>query len=270
MTTLFVSPHFDDVAWSCVAHVRASRQQGRVLVATVFGHGQTVRQQEDARAMALLGCEPLAFPFHDAPERLGVAPSFASLLLTRYEREPHDRQALVRVLRDLVARESITHVVFPLGVGGHVDHRVTHSAQDAWQAAPSISFYEDQPYAQVRGALAARLVQVGARLEAPLPLATAAEVESSAREVFAGLIDPRRDTDGLAALATAFSSPHLDPTPGTALGPLHPHRLPSDHDVTEEALRCYATEFPRWFPSDEHLRRFTSSRPVETLWARDG
>jgi len=33
--------------------------------------------------------------------------------------------------------------------------------------------------------------------------------------------------------------------------------------------RVPATELPHWFPSEEHLRRFTRSRPIETLWRRD-
>lgn len=280
VTTLFVSPHLDDVVLSCVAHVAEARRRGRVIVATAFGAGQTERRKEDARAMALLGAEQVVLPGRDAPERLAIAPGFASLLLTRYPRETDDREALLTALRPLVQAASVTELVLPLGVGGHVDHRIVHTIHDAWSPELNVRFYEDQPYARLHGALAARMNELGAQpfdetgepARLPSPTVTAAEARASALTVFAPLVaasaDPGNATAELEMLAEritldASRVPSLD-----GLGRLISHQVAATPELAEAALRCYASQLPEWFPTPDELRRFVGQSEHERTWRR--
>ena len=135
MTTLYVSPHLDDVAFSCAASILKRRD--RVIVATVFteGKGSATRRAEDRRAFT----DTVHLGFLDAPERLRIRPSFTSLVL-----EPRVDRLLVqrirRALQPLVKQAD--RVFFPLGIGGHIDHRTVFEAHP-----PGAYFYEDRPYA---------------------------------------------------------------------------------------------------------------------------
>ncbi len=62
MTTIFVSPHLDDVVLSAPGRVLARTERGeRVVVLTVFSEGDARyagRREEDRSALAILGAEP--------------------------------------------------------------------------------------------------------------------------------------------------------------------------------------------------------------------
>ena len=272
MTTLFVSPHFDDVVLSCPAHVVDAGRHGRVIVATAFGHNQDARRAEDARALALLGAEALPLPFSDAPERLGIEPGLRSLLLTRYDREAEDRAALIAALRPLLAAASVTHLVLPLGVGGHVDHRIVHGLYDAWPHAVSVSFFEDEPYARVRGAIQARLGEIGAQPAGALsPNVTPADVRASAQAVFGSLLArtrPLEDADAITTLAHRLAAPTR--SGDGRVGPLLTHDVPTVPALADAALSCYASQLADWFPSDEVRRAFVKRSVTERTWRYAG
>jgi LmbE family N-acetylglucosaminyl deacetylase len=283
VTTLFVSPHFDDVVLSCVAHVIDARRVGRVVVATAFGAGQADRKREDARALALLGAEQVVLPFADAPDRLDVAPGFASLLLTRYPGEAEDRAALVETLRGMIETEAISRIFLPLGVGGHVDHRIVHDVHDLGQTALDVWFYEDQPYARMRGALAARMAEIGAYPEedgrrVPFATVTAREARDSALGVFGPLIeassDPRQSRAEVGVLAEVVAAAGSSPPPTAPregpgrVGKLTSQLLPAVPELAERALRCYTSQLPTLFPSPAGVRAFMASRKIERSWRK--
>ena len=93
--------------------------------------------------------------------------SFESLA---FEPQADDEEWLVRAARllaDLEPRIRARQVYAPLGVGGHIDHRLTHEA--ALRAFTSgdgrnVYLYEERPEALVRGAVRVRLGLMGARL----------------------------------------------------------------------------------------------------------
>lgn len=153
MTVLYLSPHLDDAALSAgLAILSLVRAGERVVVATVFSEGReaSTRKAEDVAAISLLGAEPLHLGMLDFPERRGRPPSFRALCIERDERaEEVEVRAVTERVTELARALSPRCVHFPLGVGGHVDHRVVHEAR---QAVPREQrrFYEDLPYALSR------------------------------------------------------------------------------------------------------------------------
>jgi LmbE family N-acetylglucosaminyl deacetylase len=84
---------------------------------------------------------------------------------------------LARRLADLLPRLRPREVYVPLGVGGHVDHRICHEAALRVMqsgAGRNVFLYEERPESFVPGAVRVRLGQVGARLP---PAASAAATE---------------------------------------------------------------------------------------------
>ncbi|MBX3184630.1 MAG: PIG-L family deacetylase [Polyangiaceae bacterium] len=148
MTHLYVSPHLDDAALSCAGGMlRQARSGARVVVCSVFTRSGSARRDavrcgEDRRALEAAGIEPLYLGFMDAPARLGVKPSFEQLVL----RARLDR-ALVReverAIAEAILRVRPSQVYFPLGVGGHIDHRAVFAARPKRSGA---RFYVERPY----------------------------------------------------------------------------------------------------------------------------
>src|SRR5258708_35086179 len=73
----------------------------------------------------------------------------------------------VKLLADIGPRIRPRHLYAPLGVGGHVDHRLTYEAAlraFAGEPGRNLFFYEERPEAFVPGAARIRLGLLGARL----------------------------------------------------------------------------------------------------------
>jgi LmbE family N-acetylglucosaminyl deacetylase len=178
VTTLYLSPHLDDVVLSCSARILADGDQA--VIATVFsrGDGYEVRRAEDRLACERLDAEPLWLDLPDAPFRSGFYRSFRAICL---EEDPTDRAFLgevTRVVGEAVRRVGPQRVVAPLAVGTHIDHRLVHEAARAVEGR--VEFYEDRPYVFVRHALAMRLSELEWTAELPAP--SVAEFLQSFRE----------------------------------------------------------------------------------------
>jgi LmbE family N-acetylglucosaminyl deacetylase len=170
--SLYVSPHLDDVALSCVAKILSERARGlKILVLSLFGSRSHVSSGSArpgaAQALARLevGLSSLGLP--DAPSR---SPYYASFRSLAYGSSPEDEvwvSQAARHLTDLAIRTRARHIYAPLGVGGHIDHRLGHEAAlRAFHSEPgrNVFFYEERPEAFVPGAVHIRLGQLGARL----------------------------------------------------------------------------------------------------------
>lgn len=163
---LFVSPHLDDAVLSCPGAILDERARGaEVVVATLFtggggGAGYALRRDEDRAALAVLGARGVHLGLVDAPDRRGHAAEFRALVLDERARDPADARAAAAAVAELA--RGAARVYLPLGVGGHVDHRLAFEASFAVEG--EVRFYEDRPYARVRGAVAARLREIGARV----------------------------------------------------------------------------------------------------------
>jgi LmbE family N-acetylglucosaminyl deacetylase len=185
--TVVLSPHLDDAVLSCggLLHARAERGE-RVLLVTLFAgeapdaaarsplaeelHGVwnleedvlRIRRGEDRRASEALGVMALHWDFPEALYRVG-GPGSLPLYPTRQALHGDLRledEALASELADaLTALPASAVVLAPLGVGGHVDHRLARRVARAVVAPERLWLYEDFPDARSRLAVARALVR---------------------------------------------------------------------------------------------------------------
>lgn len=163
---IYLSPHMDDVAYSCSGRILHEREEGlRVLVITVFGNGKSLREsvsgsrfgdyaerlQEERAAMDALDAD---FLWLNEPELLFRRKAFSSLV--RYftpflpAPEPAVQGRLIAIIsalcQSMLAPDG--EVLCPLGVGFHPDHRLIFEVGRALHSALHyrVRFYEDLPY----------------------------------------------------------------------------------------------------------------------------
>lgn len=194
MNHVFLSPHLDDAVLSCGGAIHHHTAHGQAaLVITIFAGGyqdgtpsafarvqhgywgsppqpMTLRRAEDAAALALLGARVAHLNYLDAIYRTGangewLYPSEEALWGAVCSADPlaHDgAQAVASRLADLVPAKDDARLYAPLGVGQHVDHQLVHTAaRRLLQMGYRVSFYEDYPYAERRGASESALVAAG-------------------------------------------------------------------------------------------------------------
>ncbi len=169
---IYISPHFDDVAFSCSGTICTSAGQGfRILVVTLFAaepqppfsalaqayhrlwqipEGASpyhIRRAEDAQAMSALGVDYLWLNW---PEVLYRIPDLSDLNeINDYRSDfQHDPifSTLCQWLTDLHATYPRATIAVPLGIGGHRDHRILFQASLNMLGHISLLFYEDFPY----------------------------------------------------------------------------------------------------------------------------
>ncbi len=149
---LFVAPRAEDVALSCPARLLGDRARGQsVGLVTLF---------DDPAPAWTRGLPPdissldLALP--PAARRSPLYMSFRSLT---QERLPDDDALVERaaeILHDIAWRSEARDVYVPLGVGSHIDHRITHEAclrAFASGDGRNVFLYEDRPESLVPGAV---------------------------------------------------------------------------------------------------------------------
>jgi LmbE family N-acetylglucosaminyl deacetylase len=189
---VYLSPHLDDAVLSCGGLIHQQVVAGqRPLVITLFaGHppaeelsafvqslharwGDPVnvvatRRAEDQAALAVLGADYLRLDYPDCIYR-GRGHT-GELYYTSSEAlfgpvHPADAglpAELATPLTELIPPGDGVTLYAPLTVGNHVDHQLTHAAarilsRQGWR----VQFYEDYPYVETKGALAAALAARG-------------------------------------------------------------------------------------------------------------
>lgn len=172
-TLLYLSPHLDDVVFSCAGKILQDVANGyNVTIATVFSSGSEavseeykLRKAEDKRAIEILGAQCMWLEFPDAPFRSGFYNSFRRIIL---ERDPNDNLEFVTQLRRAIENLAISlganEIYAPLGVGTHIDHRLVFDAASGLSGHP-ITYYEERPYAFARHAVKMRLRSLGAECD---------------------------------------------------------------------------------------------------------
>ena len=160
---LYVSPHADDAALACASRLLGERARGqRVLVLVLFESeaGPAVTELLARGAdVSLAGLAPAARRHQGAP--------FKSIGFERSDEDALALEAVVRLCSDVAPRVKARQVYVPLGVGGHIDHRLAHEA--ALQVlvdepGRNLFLYEERPEAFAPGAVRVRLGLVAARL----------------------------------------------------------------------------------------------------------
>jgi LmbE family N-acetylglucosaminyl deacetylase len=168
-TALFLSPHLDDVVFSCGGLAACLADAGwRTVLATAFTRSvvpatgfalacqldkglppevdyMALRRAEDLAAAEHLGFdEVLWLDLPEAPHRGYGSPSelFAALREDDAVVEP-----LAACFAHLVEKCAPDLVLAPQGLGGHVDHRQVIAAVLRAAPLPRTAFYRDTPYA---------------------------------------------------------------------------------------------------------------------------
>ena len=161
-TILYISPHLDDAVFSCTAHLAKSREEGkRTIVASLFTEGgNEERKAEDRAALEMLGAEHIWLGYLDAPYRNDYYNNFENIIFGKILDPTPNLKPLIESLKP-------STIVAPLGVGNHIDHRLTFQSIEQLELNSSIWYYEDQPYANIHGATALRLNQLNYSVELP-------------------------------------------------------------------------------------------------------
>ena len=205
-TALFLSPHLDDVAFSCGGLAASLADAGwRTVLVTAFTRSvvpatgfalacqldkgvaadadyMALRRAEDLVAAERLGFDEVIWlDLPEAPHRGygSAADLFAAL-------HPDDDvvPALAGCFRQLQASYQADLVLAPQGLGGHVDHRQVIAAVMDAIPPDRIAFYRDTPYA-IRAPDAAADPAVPRASTIRVPIADALDRKISAAQAYA-------------------------------------------------------------------------------------
>ncbi|MCA9651197.1 MAG: PIG-L family deacetylase [Myxococcales bacterium] len=252
MTTVYVSPHLDDAAFSCAAGIVSRRAAGqRVVVITVFSEGEPAREVEDRQALARVGAEAIHLGLPDSPLRLGIAPTFRDLMLDQPLR-PETIEAVAAGLRPHLAQLGPAEIWWPLGIGGHIDHRSVFAASRRLPGSPR--YYEDRPYAFVPAFVALRHLELrGGHLHAPPTIdELSAQIDAGGCAAF---FTPEERAGCVATLHQRLAQAR--PARGHSLRAI-PHRHPGHGPAALALVQAYPSQ----------LGWLMSGISAEALWRR--
>ena len=191
MDILYLSPHLDDAALSCGGLIHQQTRAGlSVGVLTIFagsprtavrspfaqtlearwgaqGDAIAMRRREDEEALAVLGAEPIHWPYEDAIYRLHprtgepVYPSREAIFGDVSAHDPVKAWALASEIRRLWRQSGRPRLYAMLAAGQHVDHQVVQRAvlHLAERDGLEVAWYEDYPYAEDQDAVRQAVAQ---------------------------------------------------------------------------------------------------------------
>ncbi len=177
---VIVSPHLDDAAFSCGGLIVTAKESGSyVSVITVFSASPAkepspfariiagdslqiardwmqARRSEDQKALSVQNAKAIHLPFEDSIFRRDRQdlPYYSSWPQVFGEINEQDEFELSRH-RDRIYQEILkerpTHVLFPLGIGNHVDHVLVRRMGENLEFTDPVKkiWYEELPYASV-------------------------------------------------------------------------------------------------------------------------
>jgi hypothetical protein len=170
---LYLSPHGDDVALSCAGRIRGEKSRGQSIL--VVGLFESRADEAAPRGgprdlvgiLSRFGADYVVAGLPPARRRNPGAKVFDSVAFDRHPDHDTWLARAVKLLSDIGPRIRPRHLYAPLGVGGHVDHRLTYEAAlraFAGEPGRNLFFYEERPEAFVPGAVRIRLGLLGGRL----------------------------------------------------------------------------------------------------------
>ncbi len=204
---VYLSPHLDDVAFSCAGRIARQRRAGEtVLVVTIFtGEISDVersrynlfndyadtkkRKAEDTSAMEILDADYLWLGYPDDLFRH----KGRVLGQLRYFFPPFGKEKKVceDVFSDIVKicnDSKAGNVYVPFGAGYHRDHRLTFAIGNRLREALGknllMLFYEDIPYVFIANALKYRMKGVGASYDTTQSARDLSQIKLFRQEVF--------------------------------------------------------------------------------------
>jgi LmbE family N-acetylglucosaminyl deacetylase len=173
MKWIFLSPHLDDIAFSCGGLIWELAEEGvpveiwticagepvqSDLSALAEGLHQSwglgldavrVRREEDRQACEVLGAKPRYFDFLDCIYRKSsTGEHFYRTGEEIFGGLDREEESLIRSLRLLLRAElpADARTVIPLGIGNHVDHELVRKAANRLEIP--LLYYADYPYAR--------------------------------------------------------------------------------------------------------------------------
>jgi LmbE family N-acetylglucosaminyl deacetylase len=171
--SLYVSPRKGDAFLSCAARLHVDASKGRTALVLTLFEGPSFREAGPLPDPA--GVDHVSLGLERASRRHPKAAALSSLRFDTFPEDDPLRDRLARLLVDLRSRVAPRHVFAPLGVGGHLDHRIAHDACVAAfggrEAGRNVFLYEERPESFGRGQVRLRLGLLGARLPAGAVLA---------------------------------------------------------------------------------------------------
>ena len=262
---VYLSPHLDDAVLSCGGRIWRQVEAGvRVLVVTVFagvpdrdaplspfarglqvrwGHlaeAAARRQEEDRAALALLGAEPVHWPYADCIYRHIPGGRFPYASEEALWGEVHSAETgLVADLADRLAALPLAPdggLYAPLGVGHHVDHQIVRRI--AATCGHTVTYYEDFPYAEEPQAVRAALA--GGRWQAQVALLSegALEAKIAAIACYRSQLSTFWASPGeMAATVRAFAEKVGNGRPAERYWKVLPPRQRCERQATESGLR---------------------------------
>ncbi len=210
-TALFISPHLDDVVFSCGGTLaRLAADNWRTILCTVFTKSvprpqgfalacqldkglppeidyMKLRRAEDCQAARILNAgEVLHLNFAEAPHRgyESAAELFAEI--KSGDDVWHGIAEYLALLNDIHQPDLI---FAPQGLGNHVDHRQTIRAALEFSAAEKICWYRDTPYSIRQPNASPADLPGNNRLEMPLDIASFLERKIAACAAYASQIN---------------------------------------------------------------------------------
>jgi LmbE family N-acetylglucosaminyl deacetylase len=193
-TWIYLSPHLDDVAFSCGGLLWEQTQAGRLAQLWTIcagdpppgqvspfaqslhnrwgiGAGSSERRrEEDRQSCSYMGAAPRHFPIPDCIYRREhtqgdfLYPSEEALFGALHPAEDDLVVQLAESLTEAISTKTAEQVVLvcPLTLGGHVDHRLTRAAVERIEPgrpAGQVWYYADFPYVLDDTALLAQLTK---------------------------------------------------------------------------------------------------------------
>ena len=254
---LVLSPHLDDAVLSCLGHIQRLRQEGwKVVIATVFTESDAsesalyrVRRSEDRRAARLLGATTVHLGFLDAPFRSSRYGNFCGIVFGRAREYPQTLAHVAEKIGQLTRRLRPEQILAPLAVGNHVDHRLVRDAALLALDRSQLLFYEDRPYAFVRGQVSHVIATPASPLHA---------------EYFAATY-VRRHLGRTRQASVAAKWARVQPFPCNVRQARFVRMDSAELQIGLDAIHAYRTQIDDLFSSDEELvSQYRSHR--ETLW----
>jgi LmbE family N-acetylglucosaminyl deacetylase len=167
--SLYISPRSGDALLSCAARLHADVGKGRTALVLTLFEGPAFAEAAGP-VPSLLRVDSLSLGLSPAQVRHPRQSALSSLRFDAFPEDDALREQIARVLIDLRPRVGPRQVFAPLGVGGHVDHRIAHDAAilafGGREAGRNVFLYEERPEALGPGQVRLRLGLLGARLPA--------------------------------------------------------------------------------------------------------
>ena len=158
-TRLFVSPHSDDVAFSCGGYIASHLGPGNTLL-TVFSRScwnasegrqpgslqriTNIRREEDTEFALRVGFRRVALDLPDSSAR-----GYSQKL--EYDNAPYSDVMMAPLRRELSSALAtagpMAAVYVPLGVGHHIDHLLVRDMVTELCPSDILVYYEDLPHA---------------------------------------------------------------------------------------------------------------------------